>query len=149
MRAHAAFGAFLAVTFLLSGCKTPEQRIADQAAADDATCKSYGLQFGTQQYAECRMRLTDQRQAAQAAADAALLQTLGQIQQNYETRATANASAGRRAPGSVSAPQRIAAPQKPTQPAPAGRVWVYDKNCLLYTSPSPRDGLLSRMPSSA
>ena len=24
-----------------------------------------------------------------------------------------------------------------------------EKNCLLYTSPSPRDGLLSRMPSSA
>ena len=30
--------------------------------------------------------------------------------------------------------------------------WVYEKDgkiCLLYTSPSPRDGLLSRMPSSA
>ena len=27
-------------------------------------------------------------------------------------------------------------------------VWEAD-NCLLYTSPSPRDGLLSRMPSSA
>ena len=26
---------------------------------------------------------------------------------------------------------------------------VKSKNCLLYTSPSPRDGLLSRMPSSA
>ena len=26
---------------------------------------------------------------------------------------------------------------------------AYDKACLLYTSPSPRDGLLSRMPSSA
>ena len=26
---------------------------------------------------------------------------------------------------------------------------VTDKDCLLYTSPSPRDGLLSRMPSSA
>ena len=26
---------------------------------------------------------------------------------------------------------------------------VYSKFCLLYTSPSPRDGLLSRMPSSA
>ena len=26
---------------------------------------------------------------------------------------------------------------------------VPDYNCLLYTSPSPRDGLLSRMPSSA
>ena len=25
----------------------------------------------------------------------------------------------------------------------------YIKDCLLYTSPSPRDGLLSRMPSSA
>ena len=30
----------------------------------------------------------------------------------------------------------------------AGYVRV-DKGCLLYTSPSPRDGLLSRMPSSA
>ena len=28
-------------------------------------------------------------------------------------------------------------------------VTVEDMNCLLYTSPSPRDGLLSRMPSSA
>ena len=26
---------------------------------------------------------------------------------------------------------------------------VYNRGCLLYTSPSPRDGLLSRMPSSA
>ena len=26
-------------------------------------------------------------------------------------------------------------------------LWI--QNCLLYTSPSPRDGLLSRMPSSA
>ena len=26
---------------------------------------------------------------------------------------------------------------------------IKDSNCLLYTSPSPRDGLLSRMPSSA
>ena len=28
-------------------------------------------------------------------------------------------------------------------------IWQYLYNCLLYTSPSPRDGLLSRMPSSA
>ena len=27
--------------------------------------------------------------------------------------------------------------------------YIYYNNCLLYTSPSPRDGLLSRMPSSA
>ena len=30
-----------------------------------------------------------------------------------------------------------------------GSFYVWDYNCLLYTSPSPRDGLLSRMPSSA
>ena len=30
---------------------------------------------------------------------------------------------------------------------PSGASW--DFSCLLYTSPSPRDGLLSRMPSSA
>ena len=29
------------------------------------------------------------------------------------------------------------------------KVQNHIKNCLLYTSPSPRDGLLSRMPSSA
>ena len=34
--------------------------------------------------------------------------------------------------------------------APAGlRIWAGPMVCLLYTSPSPRDGLLSRMPSSA
>ena len=31
----------------------------------------------------------------------------------------------------------------------ADEILVLDENCLLYTSPSPRDGLLSRMPSSA
>ena len=29
------------------------------------------------------------------------------------------------------------------------KVYQYEETCLLYTSPSPRDGLLSRMPSSA
>jgi hypothetical protein len=67
------------------------------------------------------------RQRRQQEIYADLEKNKGQIQQNYETRAAANANAGRRAPGSVSAPQRIAPPQKPTQPAPAGRVWVYDK----------------------
>ena len=31
----------------------------------------------------------------------------------------------------------------------AEKIITKAKNCLLYTSPSPRDGLLSRMPSSA
>ena len=35
-----------------------------------------------------------------------------------------------------------------TEQAFTGETWD-NKACLLYTSPSPRDGLLSRMPSSA
>ena len=31
----------------------------------------------------------------------------------------------------------------------AGKITFVSWGCLLYTSPSPRDGLLSRMPSSA
>ena len=31
----------------------------------------------------------------------------------------------------------------------AGELTLHTNSCLLYTSPSPRDGLLSRMPSSA
>ena len=34
------------------------------------------------------------------------------------------------------------------QQAPDAKLWLHN-DCLLYTSPSPRDGLLSRMPSSA
>ena len=36
---------------------------------------------------------------------------------------------------------------KPTERGPLPLTWVED--CLLYTSPSPRDATLSRMPSSA
>ena len=32
---------------------------------------------------------------------------------------------------------------------PAGQFWVLNCDCLLYTSPSPRDYAASRMPSSA
>ena len=34
-------------------------------------------------------------------------------------------------------------------PAASSTPFPHDQCCLLYTSPSPRDGLLSRMPSSA
>ena len=36
-----------------------------------------------------------------------------------------------------------------TLPLQDPRIMASDNICLLYTSPSPRDGLLSRMPSSA
>ena len=46
-----------------------------------------------------------------------------------------------RIPAAVPIRAGSAPPNPPTRPAPM--------TCLLYTSPSPRDGLLSRMPSSA
>jgi hypothetical protein len=47
------------------------QRAGDNATQDDATCKSYGLIYGTQQYASCRMDLANQRAANARAATAA------------------------------------------------------------------------------
>ena len=41
--------------------------------------------------------------------------------------------------------QRVALSSEPNRPVN----WEDGGTCLLYTSPSPRDGLLSRMPSSA
>ena len=40
-------------------------------------------------------------------------------------------------------------PHKPELFSNIVEEWLLSQNCLLYTSPSPRDGLLSRMPSSA
>ena len=37
----------------------------------------------------------------------------------------------------------------PVKPGESPRGRHFHQGCLLYTSPSPRDGLLSRMPSSA
>ena len=48
----------------------------------------------------------------------------------------------------VTAQEEKAKKELETAEAVAARV-VRDCFCLLYTSPSPRDGLLSRMPSSA
>ena len=51
-----------------------------------------------------------------------------------------------------SSPQKVLRKKITDQSIPTGnpkRPNVESENCLLYTSPSPRDGLLSRMPSSA
>src|SRR5665647_249661 len=64
-------------------------------------------------------------------------------------------------PGAVPDAQPAAGPESVitnNNPLVAGRPWISVERvseptmtvyCLLYTSPSPRDGLLSRMPSSA
>ena len=53
----------------------------------------------------------------------------------------------RRKSGGDAAP--AAPPPPPLAPGSDAPSYVYHVVCLLYTSPSPRDGLLSRMPSSA
>ena len=44
---------------------------------------------------------------------------------------------------------RVVNPDSSTITPEAWHFWPPCRTCLLYTSPSPRDGLLSRMPSSA
>ena len=43
----------------------------------------------------------------------------------------------------------LGSPNLVTSTQGGGEAWTYDKVCLLYTSPSPRDRTRSRMPSSA
>jgi hypothetical protein len=46
--------------FLLAGCQTTEERLA-AAAADDAQCKSYGIEPSDPAYVECRTNLANNR----------------------------------------------------------------------------------------
>ena len=50
---------------------------------------------------------------------------------------------------SVYEDMKVADPADPAETQADGNAEPEDKNCLLYTSPSPRDATLSRMPSSA
>lgn len=55
-----------AVGFMHSDCLPNTlggRRISERVTGDDDTCRSYGLQFGTGAYAECRERLAGNRQA--------------------------------------------------------------------------------------
>jgi len=45
------------------------------ADADDKQCKSYGLVFGTAQYADCRVRLTSQHQGVEPPIGAGVIVT--------------------------------------------------------------------------
>lgn len=54
---------------------------------DDQTCKSYGLSFGTPEYANCRQGLMAQRQSALQSMqqnNAALAQQQNQVLQNFQ-----------------------------------------------------------------
>ena len=67
--------------FALAGCKTQSERIAEQNQQDDETCKSYGLQFGTPAYADCRLRLKAKQDADAASANQAMVDAIKGIGQ--------------------------------------------------------------------
>lgn len=62
MRIKAIIAASVALA--LTGCVTSEQRIAQ----DDQQCLSYGVQKGSPEYVQCRMKLDENRSNRQAAA---------------------------------------------------------------------------------
>ena len=58
--------AVLSSALLAVGCTIPppvtaEQQLRAEIYRDDLLCRSYGLNFGTQPYASCRMQLGQQR----------------------------------------------------------------------------------------
>jgi hypothetical protein len=60
----------LLTLFALGGCVTAEEMAAQQAAADDAKCRSFGAQPGSKPYLDCRLEL--ERNRANVAAASAI-----------------------------------------------------------------------------
>ena len=67
----------------LVGCMSPEERAARAAAyqaqlevQEDAQCRSYGAEPGSQTYVQCRMLLQQQAAQAEAQRRAAIMQML-------------------------------------------------------------------------
>ena len=69
-------------------------------------------------------------------------------QKQAETVASRNPSPGRSRRSGILFKKQQKKHYQPTKPSPLV-LYSNSTSCLLYTSPSPRDGLLSRMPSSA
>jgi hypothetical protein len=68
VRASLALTAFVLIAAVnLAGCSSKMPTAQDVAAIDDAACRSYGAQPGTQAYFECRMAKDRQNTALAAA----------------------------------------------------------------------------------
>jgi hypothetical protein len=63
------------------------QREARFAAKDDARCQSFGFTHGTDAYANCRMKLWADRNAAQQAAIAAAAQSASDLSKQVQADA--------------------------------------------------------------
>ena len=69
---------FLAA-IVMTGCVSSEQRAAIQSQKEHNTCLSYGLKYGTPEYAQCRMQTSSQNQQAKAANTAAVLEASAKL----------------------------------------------------------------------
>jgi hypothetical protein len=82
---------------LMTACVTPDEMRNRQAASDRMECKGYGFTPGTELYAQCRMNLTQNREARQSFDHAAAMQGLNALgmqlqQQEAQRRAAFEAS---------------------------------------------------------
>jgi hypothetical protein len=67
MRVWIGFFALAAFGFFLSGCALENHMAEMRNQEDMAQCQSYGAQPGTDAYFQCRMNLSNQREANQRA----------------------------------------------------------------------------------
>src|SRR5665647_3295711 len=74
--------------------------------------------------------------------------TSNQVNQGSSTKTSTNASTSLTTTAATSRPATTTSKVTPS-PSASPTAATPTPSCLLYTSPSPRDGLLSRMPSSA
>jgi hypothetical protein len=75
------------LTFVLVGCTSTKEQVAKQNFDDDNTCASYGLKFGTTEYARCRQHIVDRREAEEQAYSAQVQNTFANMQrQNNMTQ---------------------------------------------------------------
>ena len=73
------------LVLLLAGCMTQKEREAKLAAADDDKCKSFGLQFGTPQYADCRVKMTQIHASEEMAENQAAAAYVSSLQRRQTT----------------------------------------------------------------
>jgi hypothetical protein len=70
---------------LLTGCAARYERIArEQAEQDQATCTSYGLIYGTDEFAQCRLLLKKQRDQLEEQAHEAQMQGFQAMSQYFQ-----------------------------------------------------------------
>lgn len=69
------------IAVVSAGCESSAElaaRAAARAADDDSMCQSYGLKFGTPEYAQCRQNIEGRRSAERRAAFGAYMASRGQ-----------------------------------------------------------------------